>query len=386
MIPCVLLLGFLFLIRLLVKTREDYLAALVLFLVSCSVKIFFLLSWIVCKQGEFDLNYLQFVDEFYYVEYEWGDPIANAYCTIVCLLQHIGFSYFDLKLLNIFATSLALVRLYSLSDLVADKAKYYKLLLVIGAVLHLHIIYYSIFVLKDGLIFLFSMELFVQLIRRKAGKRTIPIIAVILVLTQLRWTLMYLFGLFLFDSQWRIAKYKVLVLACVVLVFLPVVYKYGEKVILKRFSIGLQYNIDSTRGERITEEDTREIFRGTPRLMITLALINARKIFSPLHQQDITNILILLQFYAIVAYLLFAERNRASLWTLWPILLFPLGFLLISTLTFANIRWVIYPFSTLIYALIFLACRPREDILPYPSAPLQSLVHPRAVSTWPKSA
>jgi len=384
MIPFVLLLGFLFLIRLLVKTREDYLAALVLFLVSCLVKIIFLLVWVVCKQGEFDLNYLQCVDEFIYVGYVWGDPIStfgNAYCVVVYLLQRMGFTYFDLKLLNIFATSLALVRLYSLNDLVADKAKYYKLLMVIGAVLHIHIIHYSVFILKDGLIFLFSMELFVQLIRRKAGKRTIPIVAVILVLIQLRWTLMYLFGLFLFDSQWRIAKRKALILACIVLVFLPVVYKHGEKVILQRFSIGLQYNIDNTRGERITEEDTREIFRASPRLMITLALINARKIFSPLHQQDITNMLILLQFYAIVAYLLFAEKNRTPLWTLWPILLFPLGFLIISTLTFANIRWVIYPFSTLIYALIFLACRPQEDVLPCPSMSLQSLVHPKAVST-----
>jgi len=364
MIPFTIFLLFVLLMRWAVKTRDDYLASLFLFSVACSVKIAFLLWWVVYQTGEYDLEYLHFTDEHFYVEYHLGDPhslFGKAYCLVVYIFQCLGFTYFDLKLFNIAATSFALVRLYSLNDLVRYKATYFWLLLCFGGILHIHVIYYSVFILKDGLIFLFSMELFVQLVRRKSANNTRSILAVILILSTLRSHLVYLFGLLLFDNRWRVDRFRMFALACVLLVLLPVVYEYSEAVIVQRVSVGLQYGADINPGERVAKSDVRELIRRNPGLFIKLALINIKNVLSPFHQTEVTGMLILLEFYASILYLLLI--NRISIWSLWPILMFPFALLVVIILTSATIRWAMYPFSTLIYAFVFLACHPPRNIV-----------------------
>lgn len=367
MIVFILFVLFILLVRISVNQPKDFHLALVLFLVASAAKAMFLLFWVFYKTDVFDLNYLQFVDEFYYVRYEWGDPIArfgNAYCVIIYVLQRIGFSYFDLKILNIFATSFALARLYSLHDLVQYKKRYYRLLLIIGAILHIHVSYYSIFVLKDALIFLFSMELLVQMIRRKSSKRSWPIIVDILILTQLRSSLVYLFGIFIFDNNWRISKIRLIAGLFAFVVFSGIFMTYTENVLISRFRGGLHYKLDMSGERPLTKDETVILLKNDPRLFGRLAISSAKLLFLPFGQPNITDRIIVLVYYAVFIYFICIKKIGSSLRTIWPILIFPFVFLMINFFTYINIRWVIYPVSTFLYSLIFLASRPFPAVLP----------------------
>lgn len=367
MIVIILFVLFILLVRISVNQPKDFQPALILFLVASAVKATFLVFWVFYKTGAFDLNYLQFVDEFFYVRYSWGDPIAsfgNAYMFLTYVLQHIGFSYFDLKVLNIFATSFALVRLYSLHDLVEYKKKYYRLLLIIGAILHIHVSYYSIFVLKDALIFLFSMELLVQMIRRKSSKRSWPIIVDILILTQLRSSMVYLFGIFIFDSNWRISKTRLIAGVFALLVFPGVFMTYTENVLINRFRGGLHYKLNMSGERLLTKDEAVVLLKNNPRLFGRLAINSAKLLFLPLVQANITDRIIVLVYYALFIYFICIKKIGSSLRTIWPILIFPFAFLMINFFSYINIRWVIYPVSTFLYSLIFLASRPFPAVLP----------------------
>lgn len=367
MIVLILFVLFILLVRISINQPKDFKLALMLFFVASAAKVMFLLFWVFYKTGGFDLNYLQFVDEFFYVRYSWGDPIAsfgNAYCVITYVLQRVGFSYLDLKVLNIFATSLALVRLYSLHDLVQYKKRYYSLLLIIGAILHIHVSYYSIFILKDALIFLFSMELLVQMIRRKSSKRSWPIIVDILILTQLRFSLVYLFGIFLFDSNWRISKARLIAGVFAFVVFSGVFMTYTENVLISRFRGGLHYKLDMSGEQPLTKDETVMLLKNNPRLFGRLAISSAKLLFLPLGQANITDRIIVLVYYAVFIYFICIKKIGSSLRTIWPILIFPFAFLVINFFTYINIRWVIYPVSTFLYSLVFLASRPFPAVLP----------------------
>lgn len=364
-----LLVLFFILIRISSKTHSDFLLSLGLFLTSSAVKVAFLFFWVSRKTGTWDLGYLQFVDEFYYVNYEWGDPISmfgGAYCIVVHMLQRIGFSYFDLKLLNIFATSFAVVRLYSLNDLVTDESKYFKLVLVIGGLLHVHIIYYSIFILKDAIVFVFTTELFVQLLRAKKYKVPWRIVVNILALAQLRGALKFLLCVFVFDRDWKVARNRLISLICLFVCFSAVSFRYVESIFLGRMSGGLYYQMDMAGMKRPTTDETRTILRRNPLLLFQIATESVKRILSPFHQKDVMGVIVLVMYYLSFFYLLYIQNNRMAILTIWPILLFPAMFLGINMLSFINMRWTLYPFGTFLYSLIFLACRPVPASLPRP--------------------
>ncbi len=352
---------FILFIRITVR-QSDFKPALILFLVATTIKILFLLFWIILKTGEFNINYLQFVDEYFYVNYEWGDPIAvfgNAYGVVVYSLQRIGFSYFDLKVLNVLATSFALVRLYSLHDLVENKNRYFNYLLVIGAILHIHVHYYSIFVLKDALIFLFTMELFVHLVRRKYNKNWLPIIATILILIQLRFSLVYLFGVFIFDKNWAISKKRFIIAIVVLFIFFNAIILHVGDIFVNRFKIAIYHSsLDLTGGQHIGTDDSRIFLISNPTLVVQLAIENVKTLFLPLGQVDLTDNIIVLVYYGVFIYLIRVTNIIMMIRTMWPILIFPFAFLIINIFSFMNNRWTIYPFATLLFAMIFVSSQP----------------------------
>jgi hypothetical protein len=374
MIPLVLLLTFLWGILALARTKNEFHAGLLLFATSLLVRVAFLGMWSFHQGWGGDWNQLQFVDETFYVEYSWGDEVdlfGNIYCLVVYLLQDLGFTPRDLKLLNIFATSLALVRLYSLNDLVANKKTYLQYLLVLGSLSHLHVIYYSVFVLKDGLIFLVSMEVLVQAIRRKTNHRNLPLLLSIFVLCWLRAEMICLLGIFVFNQDWRLKRRDTVLVICLLGGLFILGQEFVEGQFFKLYRLGLTYVLNEGNGTQLVDLDTtREFLTANPRLYGILAIKGFMAVLSPFHQEGLIDVLILLQFYGSVVCFLILARKRPSLWCMSPILVFPLMVLVISACTFATLRWALYPYSTLIYSLLFLSCRPREDLLPWPRAPV----------------
>jgi len=249
---------------------------------------------------------------------------------------------------------------------VADKRKYYSLLLIVGGLLHIHIIYYSIFVLKDAMVFVFFIELFVQLFRRQKHKVPWRIIINILALTQLRSTLRFLFGIFVFDRNWKLSKKRLVVLGCILVFFSAICFEYLEHLFMGRVRGGLYYQMNMVGREVPTLEEVRFVVYRNPALLIQIAKVSLMRVLSPFHQEDIIDVGVSLMYYFVVFYLLFIEKNRTPIRTIWPILFFPAMFLVISMLAYVNMRWALYPFGTFLYSLIFLSCRPAAVNLPRP--------------------
>jgi len=352
-----------------IRQRKLRSAALVLFFVALTTRLAMLFLWAYWKNGSFNANFLQFVDEEFYVGYSWGDARAawgNAYCVIVCGLRQIGFTIVDLKVLNICVSSFILVRLLSLHDCVSCPVRYYRLLLVVGAVLNLHEIFYSLFVLKDTITYYVAVELFLQLVRRRQRRRSWPIMLNILALTQMRSTLVLMVFVFLWDHDWKISRVKAWTGTIITLMFASALWGEVVSEFGRRVSMGEYFRLGLPAEDRYVpaHEAAEYLLTYGPTVISQNFAWNARKVLVPFAQNDLINVCIILCNYSLWFYLICVEGLRTRIRTMWPILVFPLIFLCINLPCLFNLRWAIYPFSTFLTSLIFLASKPSPSVLP----------------------
>lgn len=142
-----------------VKGKKSVTNALIIFYALNAVKIVFLCVWSIHKTGTIDLNYLQFPDEHYYLAERYvGSIVSNSYHLLVAGMRDIGFSISNIKMVNILVSSFAIIRLYTLKSLTINKNRYVIYLVTLAGILFLHIIYYSIFILKDAFFFYVTIE------------------------------------------------------------------------------------------------------------------------------------------------------------------------------------------------------------------------------------
>lgn len=327
--------------------------ALIVFFVLVAAKFCFLVFWTLTHSTPFDWNYLQFPDERrYVVNFSFGDPIANSYDLFTYFLRKIGFRAINLKFLNILFTSFAIARILVLTDHLRRKNRFTYYAFIIGGVLHLHIIYYSIFVLKDSLIFYFSVELFIRLIKRSESKSWIGIIIVLLLIISLRKQMILACVIFLFDRNWRLRKPSVLFMIPFAIL---IVERYGGT-FYKYVGYGFNYSLRMEGGRRELIAFARTGILNYFDIYLALIAVNIRRAISMCYHVDITNKCIILLEWLSVLYLAVFKVDYKKLFSLWPILLVPFVYFIAGIMTLYNIRYNIFPYSILMFSLILASC------------------------------
>jgi hypothetical protein len=317
------------------------------------VKLAFLFIWTLFHTDPFDWEYLQFPDEFRYaVIFKLGDDIVgNLYDIFTYYLREIGFSIVNLKMVNILITSFAITRLYSLACIVRNKRIYTIYLISFGGVLFVHIIYYSIFVLKDSIIFYFSIELLIQLIHRRRKNNWIQICLIILILVAFRKQMVLLGTVFMFNKNWQF-KWKRLIIA--VPLSIVALDLYGMK-FYDYIAGGMIYSLhmDETRTE--IKDFARTGVINYPGLYLSLIAENIKRSISIIHQSDTTNRIILLLEWCTVMYLLLVNQGFKKIIPYWPILTSAAIYFTVGIMTLYNIRYNIFPMIFFLYTLILIS-------------------------------
>jgi hypothetical protein len=346
------------LVVLTVKGKKGIINSLIIFHGINGVKLVFLCLWAIHKTGGIDFDYLHFSDEHYYLSpWHVGDRIPNLYRVIVYAMQTIGFSISNIKMVNILVSSFAIVRLYTLKDLVADRRRYVLYLFTLAGVFFLHIIYHSIFVHKDALFFYISVEFFIQLIRRPVCNRSWLIALLATVLMLIRPPMVLGFAVFLFNRNWRICWARVL-LVSVVAVTLIVPYRQACKRFLNGcIAVAARENLEMGRVDPMAGRRNLVNPLGDRRYH-SLVVTNIQKATSILFQTDVTYRLILVIEWAVAVYLLIIKRYLSRLVKFWPVMAAPLLYFIGGSLTLYNIRYNLFPATFLLCLSIYVASRP----------------------------
>lgn len=355
----VLLLFFSSIVILSVKGKKSIINALIIFHSLNAVKVVFLCVWAIHKTGTVDLGYLQFPDEHYYLAgWQIGSPLSNLYHLFVLGMKEIGFSISNIKMVNILVSSFAIVRLYTLKNLVRNKNTYLIYLTMLGGILFLHIIYYSIFVLKEAFFFYVTVEFLIQLIKRSQNNRWVLIIFLCVILMLIRPPMIFGFMVFLFDKNWSIQWKRVLFAALLGVIFILYYGHYYEHKFYNLVAGGLSANryVEGSKSE--IKEYARTGLLNYSETYLHLVLTNIRKATSIFYQTDITNQLILFLEWCTVFYLLIVKKNIVRVIRCWPILIVAFLYLIGGSLTLYNIRYNIFPATFLIYLSVFVSSKP----------------------------
>lgn len=355
----ILLLFFSLIVMLSVKGKKSIINALIIFHSLNAVKVVFLCVWAIHKTGTIDLNYLQFPDEYYYLaESHIGGAVSNLYHLLVCGMKEIGFSIGSLKMVNILVTSFAVVRLYTLRNLVRDKNRYITHLLILGGIFFLHVTYYSIFVLKDALFFYVTVEFLIQLIKRSRNNRWVLMIFLCVILILIRPPMFLGFVVFLFDKNWNIQWKRLLFTVLLGVIFILYCGGYCERKWSSFVAAGLPENlhVEGSKGER--KEYAQTYLLNDSKAYLRLVLANIRNTTSIFCQTDITCQLILFLEWCTVFYLLIIRKNIVRIIRYWPVLAVAFLYFIFGSLTLYNIRYNLFPVAFLIYLSIFVDSKP----------------------------
>lgn len=341
------------------QKERDIINALIIFHSINAVKVVFLYTWAIYQTGTIYLPYLQFPDEYYYVSFKLGDPIGNLYNIIVWFLQSIGFDISNLKMVNILVSSFAIVRLYTLKDLVRNKDRYIIYLLTIGGVFFLHITYYSIFVLKDALFFYVTVEFLIQLINRPRNNRWIVISLLIVILAAIRNPMVLVFfTVFLFDKNWRISQRRLLLFILLGTVSIVYYEAYYMHTFYKLVAWGLYRSLRMTGSIRELREYASTGILSYPGVYCNLVFTNIRLAIDVFYQVDVTNQLILFLEWCAIFWLLLIKKNIKRILEYWPILMVSTIYFVGAIMTMYNIRYNILPVTFLLYLSIFVSSGP----------------------------
>ncbi len=341
------------------KGRRNIINGLVIFHCLNAVKFMFLCVWVTHKAGWLDLDYLLTNDERYYLSgWQWGEAVANVYKIIVYGLQSIGFSINNIKVLNIAISSFAIVRLYTLKDLVRNQRRYVIYLLLFVGFLFLHITYLSIFVHKDAVFFYVTVELFILLIKRPIHNRWVLIGVLATVLMFIRRPMFFGLSVFLFDRNWRVRPARVVIL----ILLLSVVAWYYATPCRQRFrsyiANGLHTNLDMAESASHVKAYALSGGFNYADSYKDLVFVNFVRATSVVHQSDITYSLILVLEWLTVIYLLGVRKNIIFLLRFWPILVLPFLYFIGGVLTLYNMRYSIFPVTFLICLSVYVASCP----------------------------
>jgi len=362
LVNVLLLQAFTLLVVLSVKGRRNIRNALIIFHSINMVKILFLFVWAIHKTGIADLNYLQFPDEHYYLsESHDATGFANLYHLLVVAMRAMGFSISNMKMVNILVSSFAIVRLYTLKAVVAKPNQYVVHLFVFCGILFLHVIYFSVFVLKDVIFFYVTAEFLIQLINRSRGNRWVLIALLAIMLVLLRPLMVLVFCVFLFDCNWRLRWTRVLVLT---LVCGLLVAHRGARY-QQRFYRLLSHGFRESAGDMPAGLDRRTKIAYAESVIIRQPGIYGRHILRnmiratvPGAEPDMTVRLSLLLQWGSLLYLLVVKKGISRLWQWWPILSIGALYFIGGVMTLYNVRYNVFPLSILLCVSVFAVSRP----------------------------
>jgi len=349
-----------------VKGKRNIRNALIIFHSINMVKILFLFVWAIHKTGMADLNYLQFPDEHYYLsEFHDATGFANLYHLLVVAMRAMGFSISNMKMVNILVSSFAIVRLYTLKAVVAKPNQYVVHLFVFCGILFLHVIYFSVFVLKDVIFFYVTVEFLIQLINRSRSNRNVWIVLLAIMLVLLRPLMVIVFCVFLFDCNWRLRWMRVFVLTLVCGLLVAHRGAHYQHRFYRLVSYEFQQNvadsaIDLDRSAKIGY--AKNIIASRPTMYLRHVLRNLVRVAVPGCEPDVTIRLSLLLQWASFLYLLFVKKGILKIWQWRPILSIAVLYFLGGVLTLYNIRYNIFPVSILLCMSIFVVSQPVADL------------------------
>lgn len=353
---------FLVLLVLTARGKRNLIDALIIFCSMGALKFFFLVVWSMHKTGTLDFDYLQFPDEYYYLMGRHpAVGFSNLYHLAVIGMRDVGFSIANIKMVNILLSSFAVVRLCSLSDLVRDKKRYVIYVGVFCGFLLFHVTYFSIFVLKDVLLFYVTVEFLISLVRRPVHGGWVRMIFWACVLVLIRPPMAMVFLVFAFDRNWRLRWMRLLLF--VVLGGILIGYggsRYRQK--FYRLAVSGLYENAGMKRTGIKKSDMTEygrtILTSQPTTYIGNVWTNIRSVVLIDSQKDLTIQLVLLTDWCIVLYLLVLRKNLRRLMKVWPILSIAGLYFIGGVFTLYNIRYHAFPATVVICMSVFVAARP----------------------------
>lgn len=356
------------LVLLSVKGKRNSLNALIIFHSINAAKILFWCVWAIHKTGTIDLNYLQYVDEHYYVELRHANiAIANLYHLAVIGMRKMGFAASNIKMVNVLVSSFAVVRLYALKDFVRHKRRYVMYIYCFCGVLFLHIVYYSVFALKDAVFFYVAIEFLVQLIQRPVRNRWALIAILSAVLMLIRPPMIVGFFVFLFDRTWTFHRKRVFVLAALATVLIVTCDRFEPRKFHRFVASGLRENMGA-EGKSVHPREmvgyAREVVSSRPVVYAKHILTNMRNATMVYAQTDLTNQLILVLEWCTVFYLLIIRKSLRRLMEWWPILCVAVLYFVGGILTAYNIRYQAFPSAFVICLAAFVASSPYPYMCP----------------------
>ena len=351
-----------------VKGKRSVVNALIIFHSINAVKILFLCVWSFHKTGTIYPDYLQFPDEYKYMA-EWypGTAFMNLYHLAVVGMKSIGFSILNIKMVNILLSSFAVVRLYTLKDWVRNKNQYVIHLLLFCGLLFLHVIYFSVFMLKDVVFFYVTAEYLIQLIQRPVGNRWLIIAFLCTLLFLIRRPMVVGLLVFLFDRNWKIRLSRVLLFVLLGVFLMVYSYAFLQQKFYRLVAGGLKDNSGvkwegDIKKKQDAIKDAQRLVSQYPKAYMGHILINLRNVTSIRSQADLTIQLILFLEWCTVFYLLIIKKNLMRLIKWWPILIIALLYFTGGILTMYNIRYHIFPATILICLSVFVASQPIEGL------------------------
>ncbi len=362
-INLLLIVAFTLLVALTIRGRKNVVNALIIFHSLNVVKVLFLCIWVVHKAGWLDVDYIMTGDERYYLlDSLQARTVVNLYRPLVYGLRYIGFSINNIKMLNILISSFAVVRLYTLKDLVQNRRRYVFYLLSFVGILFLHITYLAIFVHKDALFFYVTVEFFILLVKRPIRNRWVLIVLLATLLMLIRRPMFFGFAVFLFDRNWRIRPARVAILLCLILVTAWQYWATCRWYFHSMIAYGLHANLamgESSSDMKAYAQEGVLNYAGDYR---NLVMANLRKATSVAYQTDITYQLMLALEWLTLIYLLVIRRNLVALLRFWPILTLPLVYSIGGILTFYNVRYSVFPMTFVICLSVYVASRPASPL------------------------
>lgn len=330
-------------------TKKNRINAIFLFSMSLAIKLAFLNTWIYYKTSSFDYSYLQFPDEFKYLSFDLENSsgtLRNLYFYIVWLLQEVGFNIFNIKLLNIVISSLAIVRLYSLVDYVKSRKVFRNWIFLYFVIFFPAGVYFSIFVLREAIIMFAVVELVVRLVRTKVFPFRKGLLPLVVFLAMLRTPFILFASLFVYGRHLELSRLRLVIAVIVVLPFLPLIYntiQYYTKV-------GSYYQLQGGEKSGTTNSEVR-ITTGS---YISLIKENVFGGIVPDGGSDLIHLAIFLHFYLPLLYMLTKTPLRREFWRMWPLWMPFLVAVIGGICTFMNVRYfaVVAPFIVFPLALV----------------------------------
>ncbi len=344
------------------KGKKNVVNVLIIFHSINLVKILFLCIWSLHKTGGIDLDYLQFPDEYYYVaEWHANAPLSNLYHLAVIGMRTVGFSISNLKVVNILISSYAIVRLYTLKDLVREKSRYVVYLLLLCGLLFLHVVYFSIFVLKDVLFFYVTVEFTIALIRRPIRNEWYLIALWAAILMLIRPPMVIGFLVFLFDRYWRLRWIRVLLFISLSGLLAGYVGTRYQDSFYRLIARGICEHTGVKRSELAKSAMTQygqDVMSSGLSTYMGHVSANVRTVTLPIGRLDLTIQLILILEWWTAFYILILRRNLLYLIRWWPILLIALLYFVGGILTMYNIRYHVFPVTVFLCLSVFVAGKP----------------------------